>query len=921
MTPKQLPLLFFLFLSGLAFAESCPTADTDNSLEVLQQSVDSNLIKKLFDPTADQLVKKLADTYQQTDCLYNWMALHEKRFQAERKIDAQTALVWLENSVNNQWRATQNRQEDSLLMTLYVKKGYYENRFSKILEAKQSFESALIISKKNNFQSNWIASYLYKLLGNIHNRLDDRERAIYLLTIGKNMCTPDYKKRSSIVNDLGLAYMSGQQFDKAHSIFEEGLEQPNLSDHHRALFLVNLSESLLRKGALDQATHFAKACLQQTKVLPESQQALYNGSANEILGNACMLQNKPEALDYFLEALSNDLKTFETPHHRQIARTYISIGKYYLREKKHEQAIDYYQNALQCLIPQFKPTSLLENPDQNHLFAENSIFLALEGKASALASIGGTEYLMASLETHKLILEVESLLKENYYYENSKLFLLKESRRRNEKALGIAFELLQQTNNKKYVEEAFQFAEHSKSAILADELHRHKSALQAGVPDQLLSKERTLHRISLEYLQQIKALKASANQSVEDSIHLSRLVNRQLDIDLQKNELNKKITEEFRDINQTLYHRPMVSLKEIQTKVLGKKEAFVEYFIGEQQSFAFVVDHQQINFLDLGEAKVLNELMLQFKNRISQKNNQEDGLVLRDLGSQLYLKLVQSLALSPSVNQLTIIPDGYLNYIPFQAFEIPNFDEQPDYLINHYLINYNYSGDIFYQQLQAEIKPTDNSVLAVAPVNFASSSLANLNETANFINDIASKHTGVFLSKKEASKQRFLEEAANHSQLLLATHAEAGASPKIHFADEPLRLNEIYGLRLKASTAILMACGTADGVLEGGEGVMSLTRALTYAGVPSSTSSLWAVSEQSSSTIITSMMDYLKQGFPKNEALRNAQLDFIKNNSTNPWRWAAFIHIGDPRPAKSTGVWSLFVLGLIGVIGFLKIVV
>jgi len=100
---------------------------------------------------------------------------------------------------------------------------------------------------------------------------------------------------------------------------------------------------------------------------------------------------------------------------------------------------------------------------------------------------------------------------------------------------------------------------------------------------------------------------------------------------------------------------------------------------------------------------------------------------------------------------------------------------------------------------------------------------------------------------------------------------------------------------------VLSACNTGNGKLYSGEGLMSLARNFVLAGVPSVVETLWPVEDFASSKIMGSFYNYLSQGKPKNEALRQAKLDYINATSpsyVNPRFWAAYTLIGDVSPVK-----------------------
>ena len=107
---------------------------------------------------------------------------------------------------------------------------------------------------------------------------------------------------------------------------------------------------------------------------------------------------------------------------------------------------------------------------------------------------------------------------------------------------------------------------------------------------------------------------------------------------------------------------------------------------------------------------------------------------------------------------------------------------------------------------------------------------------------------------------------------------------------------EIFeSVRLDADLVTLSACDTALGKEMGGEGLVGLTRAFQYAGARSVLASLWGVSDVSTANFMKRFYGYLRSGKPKDEALRAAQIDQIreKSRSSHPFHWAAFELFGD----------------------------
>jgi CHAT domain-containing protein/Tfp pilus assembly protein PilF len=109
---------------------------------------------------------------------------------------------------------------------------------------------------------------------------------------------------------------------------------------------------------------------------------------------------------------------------------------------------------------------------------------------------------------------------------------------------------------------------------------------------------------------------------------------------------------------------------------------------------------------------------------------------------------------------------------------------------------------------------------------------------------------------------------------------------------------EIFeSVHLDADLVTLSACDTALGKEMGGEGLVGLTRAFQYAGARSVLASLWGVADYSTARFMERFYRYLRDGKSKDEALRAAQIDQIrqKGGSSHPFFWAAFELNGDWR--------------------------
>ena len=125
-----------------------------------------------------------------------------------------------------------------------------------------------------------------------------------------------------------------------------------------------------------------------------------------------------------------------------------------------------------------------------------------------------------------------------------------------------------------------------------------------------------------------------------------------------------------------------------------------------------------------------------------------------------------------------------------------------------------------------------------------------------------------------------------------------------------LYVRDLYRMRLPVKTVVLSACETNRGIIQHGEGIMSFTRGLSYAGVQSVLSTLWSVTDKDTKDLMVHFYTNLKAGMTKDEALTKAKKSLWKNSETlHPYYWAGMIPIGSmqDRPARSNMIY--FIIG------------
>jgi CHAT domain-containing protein len=125
---------------------------------------------------------------------------------------------------------------------------------------------------------------------------------------------------------------------------------------------------------------------------------------------------------------------------------------------------------------------------------------------------------------------------------------------------------------------------------------------------------------------------------------------------------------------------------------------------------------------------------------------------------------------------------------------------------------------------------------------------------------------------------------ANHARQITNAVAEDGLLTGLEAS-----LLNLQGTEL----VILSACDSGMGEVKIGEGVMSLRRAFCIAGAETVLASHWKVSDKATSQLMTEFMRRWRDGEPRGQAWREAQLTLLRSEKlSNPYYWAAFTLTG-----------------------------
>jgi len=248
----------------------------------------------------------------------------------------------------------------------------------------------------------------------------------------------------------------------------------------------------------------------------------------------------------------------------------------------------------------------------------------------------------------------------------------------------------------KYLHQAFQFSEKAKSVVLLESLFESQARNYSYIPDNLLHEESELKDEITDYnnllnLEKLKKEDADSKKVLQYERKLFAL-NR----DHQK--LIQHFQETYPNYNQLKYQVTLDAVDSIMTR-LRSNEVLIEYVVSDNSLFIFTITHEDISWekvsIDAEFPKQLQSYLQSIK-----KIDTEDFVTYSHKFYDYLIKPVQHKI--ENKDKLIIIPDGMLNYLPFETLisrkpvqgEKTDFSNL-DYLINDHSIAYHFSSTLW----------------------------------------------------------------------------------------------------------------------------------------------------------------------------------------------------------------------------------
>lgn len=822
----------------------------------------------------------------------NTLAPEDKIYQ---KIDAFVANPVVENLANLNavekafWKNTKPKTKAELLaiVVLNCNKAYYEKQFNLTTAAVRSYENAWEIYQKYRLSNYDIVEYCLKPLGNLYTILGDYDNAentikqyFYIATQEKNQD----KKIAAILN-LSNVYQNSGKINSAIDLLEKTIRTEKLSKTQKGILLNNLGNNYLLTYKNTDLTR---------PIIP----TIFKKLESSYLDAIQLLQSDKTQRETLANCYRNLSALHAQWHNYELANTYFEKAKNYfsitanlsprkIAKFKYEEASLLFQQGkttesaalitaiFKLLIPNYSnKKSVL--PQQSSVYAETALLDALDLQAAIFSKQNQPK---KALETFSLAFHIEDLFSHLLVYENAKIINQIRIRNRTEKCLAIYDLLYQREHKQNDLVAAFQLAERTKSGVLKSYLLKNKTASKA----------------EKSYIKQLQnwsneILREQQKGDLANIIKINEAIQKQNELMLSL----KKIRSENLDPE-----KETLDMKALFEKLEKDKAVMIHYFSGHQKMYYFIITNNSISLHSLNNNAHSTARIWQFIDYFKDSNT-----ILNDVkGYNHYGKIAYDFLRLPqntSYKNWVIIPDGLLNFLPFEALitkesNTSNFTKM-HYLVNDYAISYNNSAR-FYLDSNPLTKGLKR-ILGIFPV--FENTAYELRFSKDEMQSIKKKIKGDFFENNKATFDNFKNKANQYPILHLSTHADAGDTEtpaKIKFFDQEILYPELYQLHINPDLVVLSACETGIGKLYKSEGAMSIARGFQFAGAQNLLFSLWKVNDFTTSVFMENFYQNIKKNLPFFEANRQAKLDYlndtnIPNAKKTPYYWSAFVYYG-----------------------------
>jgi tetratricopeptide (TPR) repeat protein len=354
---------------------------------------------------------------------------------------------------------------------LYLNQGRNDLALDQLQQAITQFD---LQGKGNSLESAQALSYLGQTYINTGKYVQAEEQLQRALTLRQNLLKNSNELIAASYNDLGLINSFLNDNDKALAYYEKALAlyQATHEKEHPKIAIINTNMGVIYRNLElygDAINNFENALTIWKKVYlqPHPAKAFVLSNLGQTYAKMSDLKT---ALTFYNDALKMYKESYGTKHPDQ-ARVLNAIGNLKISGGSYDEALKMYQEALKSNVSDFNDDAIIRSPTVKNFYNGNVLLYSLLFKAQALES----RYYGRTLKFKDLSMALNLLhicdtlvdkLRQQTTSESDKLALGVVANEVYTDGVRLAYSAgINSLSKKKYFEQAFYFAEKSKSAV------------------------------------------------------------------------------------------------------------------------------------------------------------------------------------------------------------------------------------------------------------------------------------------------------------------------------------------------------------------------------------------------------------------------------------------------------------------------
>lgn len=763
-------------------------------------------------------------------------------------------------------------------------------------------------------------------IGNLYLRRDFYlESEPYLLSAHEHFAQlGDQSQMAMLENNLAFSKASQNQYLEAEIIYKQGLKraQSNGLTVIQADIEASMSNLYLFQGRFNFALKFMESSRQKYDLLEMPHQ-----SANcqlEIADIYLELNLLPEAHEFYRQSAE---KFTEFGMEAELGKCFLNLAKTLFLMGENEISANYLEKAEKIFIAEGNNIllALVHFAKADVLYREKKFKAAENYAERAGQTFKNGKNLRQELLANWLLGEILAL--QNKTQKANQILtetLEKAGKNFSQITYLCLVSLGKLTKNEKYYLEAVEIIENSRAMLFAEEM-RTAFASDKLLPYNELVKinldrknliealswhERSRSRTLLETMEGSGIIKPKSEKlntlKLELNWFYSRL-NRKtksgLEAKKELNKLRKTIVSKEKEYAEEQRRQQIgdgfeasetvkFDLKKVQNK-LGET-AIIEFISVDEKISAFVISADNFVFFeDLADENIVRQEIEQFifqiktarfQTKLSTENQQTAFNRMLRHSQKIYNLLIRPLEERLQTRQLTIIPSGFLYYLPFQSLHTGE-----KFLIESFELTYAPSLGVWQSFIRRKLSQPKKTVFVGVSDELTPLIKTEIETLGNLF------EKPVKLVNENATLKNLLENLAETNILHLACHGkfrpDNPSFSALSLFNESLSVNDTQGLNLQNCLVVLSACETGLNKIVSGEELIGLTKGFLAAGASSLIVSLWTVQDQAALKLMQNFYQRILSANNPAKSLQLSQIKLLKENP-HPYFWSPFAYIG-----------------------------